>query len=238
MSTCADLELCIHCQADGSYTADLRLQTPDSAVAAELATRQPVPLDFARLRQLGLDPAAYGRELTGMVFAEEKMRQGWLQVRAYASGKEIPLRVCLNPGLSDELHALRWEKLYDPEYQTPLALSEQVIFSRILASPDLTPVVIPPRPQLRALIVIANPTDLAAYSLAPIAVAEEIARITNALGSIPATIIGDYPDAVQPRATLPTIIEQLRPAPEAGSTGPHILYLVCHGRLVDGEPYL
>jgi hypothetical protein len=146
--------------------------------------------------------------------------------------------VCLNPGLSAELHALRWENLYDPEYQAPLALSEQVIFSRILASPDLTPVVIPLRPRLQALIVVANPTDLVDYSLAPIAVGEEIARITSALRPIPATIIGDYPDAVQHRATLPAIIEHLRPAPEAGSTGPHILYLVCHGRLVDDEPYL
>jgi hypothetical protein len=76
MSTCADIEVCIRRQADGSYTADLRLQTPDNAVAAELATRQPVALDFATLRQLSLDPEAYGRHLTAMVFAEENVRLG------------------------------------------------------------------------------------------------------------------------------------------------------------------
>lgn len=239
MSTYADLELCIHCQSDGSYTADLRLQTPDNVVPSELATRQPVLFHFETLQQLSLDSAAYGRALVGMVFAEETMRLAWARARAYANGKGVPLRVRLNLGLSDALHALRWERMNDPEYQSPLALSEQVIFSRTLASPDLTPVVIPERLTLRALMVVANPTDLANYSLAPIAVAEEITRIKRALDPIPVTIIGDDPRAVQRRATLPAIIEQLRSLPDTGSTGPHIFYLLCHGTLVDGnEPYL
>lgn len=238
MQTCADLELCVRRLADGSYTADLRLQTPDSAVETELATRHPVPLDVDRLRQLSLDTAAYGRALMGMVFAKEEMRLGWSRARDYANGKGIPLRVCLNPGLSDELHALRWEAMYGPDGQALLALSEQVIFSRILASPDLTPVLIPARPQLRALVVVANPTDLADYGLAPVAVAEEVARVSAALHPMPATVIGDHPGAAARRATLPAIVERLRSAPDAGASGPHILYLVCHGALVDGQPYL
>ncbi|MFV9505887.1 MAG: CHAT domain-containing protein [Oscillochloridaceae bacterium umkhey_bin13] len=238
VNICVNLEVLIHCQADGSYTADLRLQMPDSAVVNELATRQAVPLNLVRLRALDHDPAAYRHALTKMVFAEEAIRQAWSQARAYAHGKTVPLRVVLNLGLSAELHALRWERLGDPVHYDPVALSQQVILSRFLASPDLTPIALPQRPQVQALLVVAHPTNLADYQLAPIAVREEIARIKRALDPIPATIIGADPHALQPRATLTAMLEQWQPSPDPAHIGPHILYLVCHGGIFKDEPHL
>ncbi|NTU79106.1 MAG: CHAT domain-containing protein [Chloroflexales bacterium] len=224
------VELHIRRLPDASLAADATLTSATSAASSQLATGVPVTLDTTALLSLSGDPAAYGREMSQQLFAAPALRDAWLKARAYAAaGSDLQLRLRLDPA-ADDLHALRWETLRDPESDQPIALHERVRLVRFLNSADLTPVVIPPRPALRALVVVANPRDLGTFSLAEVDVEGEVARARAALGDIPATILGDTAGAAG-RATLASITAQLRQAPP-------IVILVAHGTLRDGQPVL
>ena len=181
------------------------------------------------LLALSDDPAAYGAALAAQLFADQRLREAWLKARAYAASGDLQLRLRLDANAPD-LHALRWETLRDPESGQPIALHERVRLVRTLDSPDLTPVVIPPRPALRALVVVANPSNLADFHLAEVDVDGEVGRARAALGDIPATILGDHADSTG-RATMAGLAAQLRDAPP-------IVILVAHGTLREGQPLL
>jgi len=81
------------------------------------------------------------------------------------------------------------------------------------------------------LVAVANPSDLAqrkpgGRTLAPIDVAAELQRARESLGGIAVTEL-----AGQPPVTLDAILQHLRDDFD-------VLYLVCHGALVDQEPRL
>src|SRR3712207_4098220 len=108
-------------------------------------------------------------------------------------------------------------------------MGETVLFSRYLSSYDWRPVQLRPRADLRALVVVANPADVARFQpggrpLAPVDVPGELERARRGLGEIPATEVTG-PD------TLNRLVGALRDEVD-------ILYLVCHGALVQGEPRL
>lgn len=227
MSTCADLELTLHRHDAETYTVELRLTLPDSDADVRLDVR-PAALDVDALRACA-DPVEYGRALTASLFADAALRAAFAQARAAAQSADLPLRLRLliGPGAA-ELHALHWETLRDPEADALLSTGEQVYFSRYLSSADWRPVRLRPQGDLRALVVIANPADLAEYSLAPLDVAAELARAREGLDDLPLTIL---PDAGR-RATLNALLDALR------EEAPDILYLVAHGTLRQGEPWL
>ena len=104
---------------------------------------------------------------------------------------------------------------------------EQILFSRYLSSGDWRPVKLRPKGELRALVAVANPSDLAKYKLATVDVAGELERARAGLGDIPVTTLSADPQAGP--VTLNNLAARLR-------DGFDILYLVCHGALVRGEP--
>jgi hypothetical protein len=129
------------------------------------------------------------------------------------------------------LHDLRWETLHDPQTDSLLATNEQLLLTRYLSSFDWLPVRLRARANLRALVLIANPTNLADYQpggkqLAPFDVTRELERARAAMPDIPITALAE-----SGQVTLNALSEQLR-------AGFDILYLVVHGALVRGEPYL
>jgi len=178
------VELTIRRLPAASLSADARLTSTASAAATTLAANVPVILDEQALLALELDPAAYGRELSRQLFADARLRDAWLKARAYAATDTLQLR--LNLDASDRaLHDLRWECLRDPETDQPIALHERVRLVRALDSDDLTPVVVPPRPELRALVIVSNPSNLGDFRLAEVDVDGEVARARAALGDSP-----------------------------------------------------
>jgi hypothetical protein len=156
------------------------------------------------------------------------VRAAFAQARSGAASLDAPLRLRLFVGPSaPELHNLRWETLRDPEDGAPLLLGEQLLFSRYLSSGDWRPVKLRPKGDLRALVAVANPSDLAKYKLAPVDVAGELERAKAGLGDIPVAVLGAAGTPGQ--VTLGNLAAQLR-------DGYDVLYLACHGALVRGEP--
>ncbi len=219
MTNLPDLEIGLSRRDSTSYTVDLRFTDPQSA-ADSRATGQMHP-DLDQLCQMPLDHAEYGQCLTDALFADRAIREKFAHAQGAAGTRPLRLRLTISEQVP-ELHALRWETLRDPTNGDMLLTSEHILFSRYLSSSTWRPIELRPRTQLRALAVVANPTNLEDYAptgtaLAPIDVASELAHVRAGLGDIPITEI-----AAGGKATLTTITTHLR-------DGCDILYLVAHG---------
>jgi hypothetical protein len=235
MADYADLEIGLEGRGGGSYSIQLRFTHPESDSDVRLTHGGPflVPLELNVLRERSADPAAYGQTLSSSLFAASEVRAAFSKARAVAASIDVPLRVRLLIGpTAPELHDVRWETLRDPEHpDAALLTDERLLFSRYLSSFDWRPVRLRPRADLRALAVIANPSNLTSYKpngrvLTPVDVEGELARARESLGSVPLTAL-----ASSGAATLAKLVDQLR-------SGFDILYLVCHGAFIQGEPRL
>jgi hypothetical protein len=234
MTAYADLEVGLHRRDSDSYAVELRFNRPDSEADVRLIRGDPslVQFDMDRLRTLALDDAAYGQLLSQCLFADPAVQTAFAQARSTVQALDASLRLRLLIGPSaPELHSLCWETLRDPKDGSSLFTSEHLLFSRYLSSLDWRPVRLRPQTDLRALVVIANPTDVATYRpggrpLAALDVAAELARAKVGLGNISATDL-----ASDGKATINNLGAHLR-------DGYDILYLVCHGILLQGEPWL
>lgn len=225
----ADLEIWLLRREHPVYAAAVTFRPPGSLVDESLITGElpRVVLDEPRLLQQSLNHHAYGAALTEMLFAEQRMREALISARNRALGAGVPLRVRLRLDPDDPLlHTVRWELLRDPTVQhSPfLGTNANVLFSRYLASHDATPIRRRDPSAISALIAVAAPSNLEdRYGLARIDRANEIATLQPALQGIPTTILE--------QTTLTTLTTALL-------DGPTILYLVCHGTIRDGRPYL
>jgi hypothetical protein len=225
----ADLEISLHRREGDAYIVEIRFRQPDGKMGFASAQAQ---FDVKALAALLPDAVAYGRALTGSLLADPAAQLAFVQAYAVAQAQKPPqgLRVRLFVGPSAlALHNLYWETLCDPQTQQPLFTGERVIFSRYLSSDQMQAVTLRPRGSLKALICVANPSDLATYHLAPVDTAGEVQRAKEALGTIPATVLGLAENGQ--RATLNNLMEQLR-------AGCDVVYLVCHGSLRGAEPWL
>jgi tetratricopeptide (TPR) repeat protein len=216
-----NLELQI-AQHNGATTANLRLVLTNTRIDLVSAA---ILLDEVLLRTLRLEPDSYGAALTAMVFVPP-LREAWQRALGYAEGGGQRLRLRIDLSGADALHALRWELLHDPLRNLPLARSERVVFSRYLSSEELGDLLTLPKPRLHALVAVSAAAGPAMH---PVDVAGEVGRALAGLGSIPTTVLDGREGRTA--ATLPDLAAALRDEPA-------ILYLVCHGSIVDHEPYL
>jgi CHAT domain/SIR2-like domain len=224
-----ELEIGFHRLA-ADYQVELRFSDPASE--AEVPPEKgPAALDLAALLGLQQDARAYGEALAAQVFAEQRVRGLYDRVKTAveASGRFLRLRLLVGPS-APELNGLHWELLRDPETLAPLATSEKTLFSRFLISRDWRPVKLRPKSDLRAIIAVAAPADLARYQLAAVDRDGEIARAQEALGAIRCTVLG---------REEPLTLERLAARLRAEGEKVDVLYLVCHGMLARGQaPYL
>lgn len=217
-----DIELNINRAASGT-TAALSVELPDRR--ADLTPDIPITLDEVALRSASLNPEEYSSRLTAMLFLP-MLREAWQRALGFAEGRNGLLRVRLHLRADDTLHAIRWELLRDPITNAPLAYSERIIFSRFLSSEHLGEVQSATKSRIRALLAVSTASG---PNTAQVDVVGEIERATAGLGTIPTMVL----DGREGRsaATLSALAGALR-------AEPNILYLVCHGSLVDGKPYL
>jgi hypothetical protein len=223
--TAVDLELTLRL-AGQHYEAELRCTMPGQDALIHNADRLArVVIEPARLLALAPDPAAYGLALGQMVLVQAISRV-LDQTRVAAQRAGVPLRLRLV--VPADLQPLRWETLRDPAHPDAplLTTGAQILFSRYLSSADWTPVQPRPLGGRRALVLLASPSDIGDYGLAPFDVAAEQALIEQSLAPIPTTVLGAG------QATLGALVEALR-------SGPDILYVMAHGRVdADGETWL
>lgn len=226
----AELELTIRALGDGQHAADLQLRHPGSVSETDLTIGAPVALDIPHLVELSLDYMEYSRALTAQFFASSALREAWATLRGYIQGANTTLRIRLRIDLAAEpLHTVRWELLQDPFSHAFLCQSERVLFARYLDTDDLAKITAPALADIRALVAVANPSDLNTFNLAQVDVRGEVTRTRSALGDIPLSVLAG--SVYGPRATLSRILDGLR-------AGYPILYLVCHGTMLNGASHL
>ena len=229
--TYADLKIDLEREASGGYRVRLSFRLDTSAADEDFGVRSPTPVvfDLEALRAASFNPQKYGQMLTAALLADESVRRGLTAAHAQARAHSIPLRLRLALDPEDTvLHGLRWEWLQDPDDGALLALSECVLLSRYQLGGTGEPISLPEGRDLRALVVIANPSDLSRFNLAPLNVSAEQQRIVAALGSITYTLL------VSGTAITPTLANLL----SALHDGYEILIIVAHGSLQDSTPYL
>ena len=236
MQEVTELEIGLSLREGDRYRVELRFSRPDDA--AESATRSgEAKFDLDDFRKTFVDDA-YGQRLSACLFAHQQVYEGFERAWTKTEAMNGTLRVRLWFDASAlALHALHWETLADPLDTSRLLANDNRLLSRSLSSADERPIVLRPRESLRALIVIANPNNLRKkYHLATLDVSAELARAQNSLGTISyQALVSDPKRAVC--VTLGSLAGALR-------DGYDILYLVCHGALLDPkkigllEPYL
>ena len=195
----------------------------------------PVEFDWDELEKLPFAVLAsgtsdeYGKALSKAFFRDSRLKEKFALSRAYAAEYDaLRVRMCLAPE-TRRLHDVPWERLQDPETGARLSTDEHVLISRFLAGGEAQPVRLHPKTALRALVMIANPRGLdnaqvERRDLAPVDVDAEWKRAAASLKSIGIVKLA----APEVRASLDNLVEQLR-------EGFDVLYLVCHGALVEQE---
>ncbi len=230
MDKYADLEIGLHGGEGQNFKVEFRYRPPDSAAESRLGYGA-ATINIDELEALAHDSEAYGLALTGYLFSDPKVLTAFAQAQASSESLDAQLRTRLyiHPD-AQELHNVRWETLRDPQDGTHLCMSENLLFSRYISTPDSRPVRLRLKSQMRAMVAVANPSDLKDHNLAPVDVESEIKRVKLGLGDIPTTSLPD--PGVDERVTLEVIFDKLR------SDSYDILCLVCHGSLANNESWL
>jgi CHAT domain/SIR2-like domain len=229
-----DVEISLRRRGSGRYNVEMRVMLPDSESETQPLRNAVIELDFKRLedlqsKDLQFDSNVYGQALGEMFFKDSSFATAMSNAHIAAQSRRVPLRLRLRlPPEDEELHTLRWETLRDvndPNNQL-LTTSERVLFSRYLDSSDWRAVRSRSRTQMRALIVIASPTDLSEYGLQAIDVEHEIQLARTALSSIQLMVLGD-----KAPVTTEVLVNALREEYD-------IVYLLAHAALVKDETYV
>jgi len=228
----ADLELSFRRGKGNSYTVEMRFNQPDSDADIRLGQGETISVQFDHqaLLEVAYDPAKYGELLSKSLFAEKDLLSGFQQARASAGMAQKPLRLRLfiSPD-APELNKIFWETMRDPQdMKHTFFTGEEILLSRYLSSKDWHPVKLRAKGTLKALVAIANPSNLGEYHLADIQKEDELERAQVGLGEIPLTVL---PAGEEEHCSLGAIVSRLREEYD-------ILYLVAHGTFVDEQPWL
>lgn len=235
MTTFAELQVSLHNLGDARYRLELYYQNDPEDDDAPHHTIETVNLGddfFAGLRARALDPDSAGKWLQQHVFtgkANHAFQNAFTQ--SQTSRRPLRVRLAISPELV-ELHQIPWETLIQPGLETPLATNEHILFSRYLYNTTTRRSILRSRGAISAIAVIASPSDLDSYSLEPINVAVELARVQAALKDIPIKNFSDIPGSTLDRlfSALHSMDHKQPPS--------DILYVLAHGIMEDNVPYL
>ena len=234
----------------GSFRAKFTFDDPDSdAAGGSVISTISLPPKLADLPDF--DPAddsksPYGQALSAKLFEDPAVRAFYNTVATSA----FRLRLFCNAS-AQELHNLRWELLTDPNTGRVFSINENTPFSRFVTTSEWRTVHLTKKSQLRALIAVANPSDLEDRDFGAIDVAGEITRAWLSLAGL---TVPTTPDPDLAAVPLPGLVDALQKKFGIGgmaqitvlgdkekehttvdnilreiATDVDIVYLVCHG---------
>lgn len=145
----------------GGLDVGLRFVLSDDNVDRWVHSTDLLHLDLADLAAKANRPPDYGEALTTALFGRPDVAEFYTGCQAAAGSRPVHLR--LNLDAPPAIHRVCWELLNDPKSGLPLAVTENVLFSRYLISPDFRPIAWRTKQATRALVVIAAPTGLDRY---------------------------------------------------------------------------
>jgi len=222
---------------EGLFNVSFAYDDPSDDLDRRDLMDDPIDIDLGELQDLAdEDETAYGRRLGELLFGGARARSFYEAAVATATRDDIRvhLRLNIDPSSSLGYHSVRWESVRDPESGDRITTKQNVLFSRYMMSRDWRRLRLPPWHTLKALVVIANPTNLqdkdrvgmTDVPLYPIDVGAELDRARAALTGL--TLV----ELAQPgEATLERIVDELRQDID-------VMYLVCHGGQHEGTPRL
>jgi hypothetical protein len=195
---------------------------------------QPIRIDTDMLAGLVAGEEEYGKALSGLLFGHPMVRTIYDRAVGSVSARGIPLhlRLLLDPRAPMRYHSVRWESVRDPATGNPVTTQPNLFFSRYLSNLDWRPFRPTRWDRLKALVVVADPSDLGSkrrvgrpdVPLHPIDRPAELDRARRALA--------DRMDVVELAAPGEATLKKIMAALDEGID---VLYLVCHGGLVDGH---
>ncbi|MEJ6485362.1 CHAT domain-containing protein [Nostoc punctiforme UO1] len=224
---------------ESSWPIVVRCKQPDGLTIHSKETLQLSQEDLNKLTQQQENEREYGTHLGKALFRGAVYDTF---VRALSkSSQDSVLRILLSieAGDNDELKTLHWERLCAPIDADGswhlLARDQRVPFS--LYIPTIIDRRFPPigRRDLRALVLVASPSNIGKFQLAPFDVEAVLSGVKEALGEIPYEILAnDVAGAIGP-PTLQELSKQLTNAKKPYT----LLHFVAHGKLLDnGETVL
>lgn len=232
----AELEIVLRWRRqDDRFDVSVAYDDPLDSMDRRDFVEEPICIDTNLLSGLVAEEEEYGKALSGLLFGNPKLRsffdRAWGTTNASSSPIPLHLRLLIDPRAPQRYHSVRWESMRDPNTAVRIATQPSLYFSRYLSTIDWRPVRPPPWHRLKALLVVANPSDLAnktrvgrpTVPLHPINVKSELERAQWALKGM------DVIELAAPKeATLKKVMAALNEGIDA-------LYLVCHGGLVEGQ---
>jgi hypothetical protein len=227
----ADLEMGLRWDRDRrGFDVNLRFEIVGGQTDEWQHPDELLEIDLDSLNRVNLDDAAYGAALSGMVFRPADVGAFYSRAVAATEADDLALHLRLHIDAPARFHAVRWESLRDPATGTPIATRSNVLFSRYLSSPDWRPIPALPQHEMTSLIVVAGPTNVEKYrprgrQLAAVNVEDELDRARKAL------VPFKREELAFGSATMANMLDALE-------HGVDVLYLVCHGALIDDVPHL
>jgi hypothetical protein len=211
--------------------ANLRFDVPGENTERWEQPDEPIALDLAELRKLDSNEPAYGEALTRMLLRPDDVGRFYQDALTLTESSELTLHLRLHINAPAPFHSVRWESLRDPKSGDRIATRSTVLLSRYLSSPDWRPIPVYARHDLRALAVVAGPSDIGGYaprgsSLAEVKVEEELERASAALATF-----NTVQKLGRGQATLAAMLAAL-------DKGVDVLYLVCHGAVSEDVPLI
>ncbi len=224
---------------DSSWPIVVRCKQPDGLTIHSKETLQLSQEDLDKLTQQQENEREYGTHLGKALFRGAVYDTF---VRALSkSSQDSLLRILLSIEAADNdpIKTLHWERLCAPIDADGswhlLARDQRVPFS--LYIPTIIDRRFPPigRRDLRALVLVASPSNIGKFQLAPFDVEAVLSGVKEALGEIPYEILAnDVAGALGP-PTLQELSKQLTNAKKPYT----LLHFVAHGKLLDnGETVL